>query len=254
MKPIFANSATVSVPERLVLKDGAWRPIVLGVRYGVWVHPARGPVLIDTGYGPEVTSGRRSVAMRVYNAIIRPRLAEQPEAVLARLGFTADDVATVIITHFHADHVSGLKRFGKASFVAAGWGRLKTQSAFQHLRHGVFTELLPDDFESRLTTVEDLSPLALPFGEARDIFGDGSVLALDLPGHALGHIGLVWPAEKLIYAADAQWLTRAAMEDRPPRGPARLVYEDEGAMRASLARLRQARDLGFEIVFCHDDL
>lgn len=254
MTPIFANSATVTVPERLVLKGGAWRAVTLGVRYGVWVHPTQGPVLIDTGYGPEVTSGRRSPMLALYAALIRPRLAEQPEAVLARLGFTAGDVRTIVITHFHADHVSGLKRFGKARFVAAGWDRLKVQSAFQHLRHGIFPELLPADFEQRLTAMATLPEMTLPFGTARDIFGDGSLLGLDLPGHALGHTGLVWPDLKVIYAADAQWLTRAAMEDRAPRGPARLVYEDEAAMGESLARLRLARDLGYEIIFCHDDI
>ena len=254
MTPIFANSATVTVPERLVLKDGAWRSVTLGVRYGVWVHPIQGPVLIDTGYGPEVTSGPRSLALMLYAGVIRPKLADMPEAVLGRLGFTPADVKTIIITHFHADHISGLKRFTNAQFVAAGWAALKAQSAFQHLRHGIFTELLPADFEGRLTAMEDLPEVALPFGRARDIFGDGSLLGLDLPGHALGHTGVVWPDQKLIYAADAQWLKRAALDNRPPRGPARLIYQDERAMQASLGRLRQAGAAGFSIVFCHDDL
>ena len=254
MMPVFANSATVTVPERLVLKDGDWRPVTLGVRYGVWVHPSEGPVLIDTGYGLEVTSDPRSLALRLYASIIRPKLAEMPEMVLERLGFAATDVKTIVITHFHADHVSGLKRFPNARFVAAGWAALKAQSGFQHLRHGIFTELLPSDFEDRLTPMESLPDIALPFGSARDIFGDGSLLGLDLPGHALGHTGVVWPDQKLIYAADAQWLKRAALDDRPPRGPARLIYQDEPAMQASLATLRQAKTAGYEIVFCHDDL
>lgn len=254
MTPIFANSATVTVPERLVLKDGAWRPVTLGVRYGVWLHPSEGPVLIDTGYGPEVTSGPRSLALALYAAVIRPKLVQMPEAVLERLGFTAADVNTIVITHFHADHVSGLRRFPNARFVAAGWPALKAQSGFQHLRHGVFTELLPNDFEDRLTAMENLPDIALPFGSARDIFGDSSLLGLDLPGHALGHTGVVWPEQKLIYAADAQWLKRAALDNRPPRGPARLIYQDERAMQASLAHLRQAVAAGYEIAFCHDDL
>lgn len=254
MTPIFANSATVTVPERLVLKDGAWRSVALGVRYGVWVHPSEGPVLIDTGYGPEVTSGPRSLALALYASVIHPKLAEMPETVLERLGVVATDVKTIVITHFHADHVSGLKRFPNARFVAGGWAALKAQSGFQHLRHGIFTELLPDDFETRLTALESLPEIALPFGPARDIFGDGSLLGLDLPGHAVGHTGVVWPGKKLIYAADAQWLKRAALDNRPPRGPARLIYQDERAMQTSLARLRQAEAAGYEIVFCHDDL
>ncbi|ESQ73640.1 MBL fold metallo-hydrolase [Asticcacaulis sp. AC402] len=241
MKPVFANSATVTVPERLVLKNGRWDGVTLGVRFGVWVHPKHGPVLIDTGYGPEVTSGRRSLPLRLYAAAIRPRLADQPETVLARLGFSAEDVRTVFITHFHADHISGLKRFPKARFIAAGWPQLQSQSRWHRVRHGVFTELLPEDFSQRLRPLEVVD---------RDIFGDGSLIALDLPGHAIGHTGLIWPEHKLVYAADAQWLTQAVVEDRPPSGPARLVYHNEAAMQASLARLRELND--HEIVFCHD--
>jgi len=252
MRPVFANSATVTLPEWLVLAQGRGRSIRLGVRFGVWVHPLHGPVLIDTGYGPEVTQGRRSLVLTLYAGLIRPRLEDQPEDVLARLGFTARDVKTIFVTHFHADHISGLGRFPQARFVAAGWEKIKAETPWRHVRHGIFTELLPEDFAARLTGVEDLPLVDLPFGQAHDIFGDGSLLALPLPGHASGHCGLVWPEQRLIYAADAQWLSEAVRADRPPRGPARLVYEDEAAMKQSLVLLRRAEAAGYEIVLCHD--
>lgn len=254
MTPIFANSATVSVPEHLVLARGSTRRLRLGVRFGVFVHPTQGPVLIDTGYGPEVTRGKRSLPLWLYAAVLKPRLEEQPETVLKRLGFAPEDVKTIFITHFHADHISGLRRFSQARFIAAGWDTLKRRSRFDRLRHGVFDELLPADFEARLTPLESLSAVPLPFGlgEGRDVFGDGSTLSLPLPGHALGHTGLIWPDRKLIYAADAQWLKQAMRENRPPKGPARWVYEDEAEMRQSLDLLRRAEAAGCEVVFCHD--
>jgi len=252
MNPVFANSATLTVAEHRVLARGGARPVRLGVRFGVWVHPGEGPVLIDTGYGPEVTRGRRSLALRAYAAVLRPRIEDQPEDLLARLGFGPDDVRHIVITHFHADHVSGLRRFPKARVFAAGWAALRAQSRWHRLRHGVFDELLPDDFEARLTPIEDRPVVALSVSSAHDLFGDGRLLALPLPGHAIGHCGLVWPDQKLIYAADAQWLGQAMREDRPPRGLARLVYEDEAAMLASLATLRAAEAAGFEVRMCHD--
>lgn len=254
--PLFANSATVTVPEHLVLARGSARPLRLGVRFGVFVHPNEGPVLIDTGYGPEVTAGRRGFPLWFYAFVLKPRLEDQPEAVLKRLGFTPGDVRTIFLTHFHADHISGLRRFPNARFIAASWDELKRQTVFQKLRHGVFTELLPADFEARLTPLESLPVVPLPFGlgEGRDLFGDGSVLSLPLPGHALGHTGLIWPDARLIYAADAQWLKQAMRENRPPKGAARWVYEDERQMRQSLDLLRRAEAAGCEIVFCHDQV
>ncbi len=254
MKPVFANSATIAVPECLVLARGGLRSVQLGVRFGVWVHPKEGPVLIDTGYGPEVTSGHRGPMLSLYARILKPQLEDQPEDILARLGFSANDVRILFVTHFHADHISGLRRFPNARFVAAGWTAIKAQTTWQQIRHGIFAELIPSDFGSRLAAVESLPRLDLPFGEGRDIFGDGRLVALLLPGHATGHCGLVWPEHRLIYAADAQWLSEAMRSDRPPRGPARLVYDDECAMAQSLTLLRAAEAAGYKIVLCHDPL
>jgi glyoxylase-like metal-dependent hydrolase (beta-lactamase superfamily II) len=259
--PEFINSATVTVAQRLVLKGATARPVTLGVRYGLWRHPVFGPVLIDTGYGPEVLSDKnRSLPLWIYAAAIgAKRIAQNdPVAVLAARGFAPEDVRHILITHFHADHISRLKAFPAAQLHASGTGyaALRAQGAFARLRHGHFFELLPADFDTRLTPYEQAAKVSLPYelGEGCDIFGDGSVLAVDLPGHARGHFGLFWPERDLIYGADASWLSQAVSEDRPPAGPARLVYDDEVAMRLSLVRLRRAVGLGCELKLCHDPI
>ena len=111
-------------------------------------------------------------------------------------------------------------------------------------------ELLPD-------AVIDLAGDAiLPFGlgRGRDILGDGSVFSVPLPGHADGHTGLLFPAfdPPVLYAADVQWVWRAIAEDRPPRGPARAVYDDANAAMESLARVRAFAAMGGRVVLCHD--
>ena len=109
MRPVFANSAFVTAPERLILRGGAWRRVRLKVRYGLFLHPQAGLVLIDTGYGPRVTEGPRSLPLRLYDAILGPQLvaAGQPDAVLQRLGFTTDDVSAVILEHESKGSSSG---------------------------------------------------------------------------------------------------------------------------------------------------
>jgi glyoxylase-like metal-dependent hydrolase (beta-lactamase superfamily II) len=261
MRIVFANSAWVSAAERLILRGGNWQSVKLRVRYGLIFHPVVGPVLIDTGYTPEALTGAgRGRMLRLYDAFLKPELnaAEQVLPVLRRFGLSPDDIRAVIVTHFHADHISGLSLFRNARFIAsdAAWARVKARTARQNLRHGVFTELFPADFEARLDGISAKARVA-PQGDSpggADLFGDGSVLAVDLPGHADGQFGLLIAGEQrpLLYAVDVQWLLKALSENRTPGFPATLIAEDAGAIEPTSAMLRRFMASGGEVMLCHD--
>ena len=259
MKTVFANSAWVSALERLVLRGGRLRQIRLKVRFGLVQHPVHGPILIDTGYTPEsLTVPGRSRILRTYSRVLRPQLnsPEQPAAVLSRFGLTPEDVRFVIVTHFHADHVSGLRQFPNAQFVANAdaFTAVTASSNAQNMRHGVFPELLPHDFSQRMIDLNSqpiIDPPGLPDG--RDLFGDGSLIAIDLPGHAQGHFGVLIQTDvgPLLYAVDAQWL-RAALPDRIPGYPAKLIAQDDAELKRSCATLWSYMDAGNATLLCHD--
>lgn len=258
--PRFFNSAIVRIPERLVLRGGSWRQVDVGVRYGMLVHPEFGPVLIDTGYGARVTRGaQRSVALKLYSAMLRPRLMEDdlPLVALERAGYAASDVRRIIVTHFHADHVAALRDFPNARFVTSGlaWATICQMWEGQRIHSGIFSEVLPPDFANRILPIETLPETEdlFGFGRGRDVWGDGSCLAIDLPGHALGHFGLLWPQSDppLLYATDTTWLSEA-LDGRLPGGIARIVYADEAGMRKSAALVAAFRRAGGRVVLCHD--
>ncbi len=259
--PEFHNSAVVRAPERLVLRRGRWQPVAIGVRYGLMRDPAGRPVLIDTGYGPRATEGPgRSAMLRFYGMVLRPQLVrdELPLAVLAQHGHGAEEVARIVLTHFHPDHVAALRDFPAARILASSvaWRRIAAMRRHEQWRHAVFAELLPADMAARFDALEDRPEVVAPLGlgTGRDVFGDGSCVAIELPGHALGHFGLVWPRRDrpLLYAVDTQWLSAAVLEGRLPGGAARLVYADEGLMRESAAKVRRFAEAGGEVVFCHE--
>ena len=261
MRIVFANSAWVSAAERLIQRGGGWQSVRLRVRYGLIFHPAAGPVLIDTGYTPEALSGeRRGRMLRLYGTLLKPEFnaAEQVLPLLRRFSLSPDDIRTVIVTHFHADHISGLSLFRNARFIAsdAAWARVKARGTSQNLRHGVFTELFPPDFEARLEGISAKPRVAsqgdIPGGA--DLFGDGSVIAIDLPGHADGQFGLLFtgPDRPLLYAVDVQWLLTALIENRTPGFPATLIAEDAAAIEPTSAMLRRFLASGGEVMLCHD--
>nr|WP_246506579.1 MBL fold metallo-hydrolase [Mesorhizobium silamurunense] len=245
----------------MILRGGSWQSVRLRVRYGLIFHPTAGPVLVDTGYTREALSGeRRGRMLRLYGALLKPELdaAGQVLPVLKHFGLSPDDIGTVIVTHFHADHISGLSLFPRARFIAsdAAWTRVKARTPRQNLRHGIFTELFPTDFEARLNGLS-----SKPRVEARDsalggadLFGDGSVIAIDLPGHADGQFGLLFAglSRPLLYAVDVQWLLTALTENRTPGFPATLIAEEAGAIEPTSAMLRRFMGTGGEVMLCHD--
>ena len=251
-RPVFKNSAFVRAPERLVLRGGRWDQIDLPVRYGVFDHARVGRCLIDTGYTKRVTEGRRSLPLQLYANALRPRL--QSDA----LPDAAPKVDAILLTHMHADHVSALRDYAEAAIYADGAGvdHFLDADPAGRVRHGVFRELLPDDLRERIVRFESLPPVEAPLGlgPARDVFGDGEVLAIALPGHMRGHTGFVWPKleRPLLYAADAQWLSRAVMEDRAPGPPARWIMDDIGADADTRRRIAAFARAGGDVIYCHD--
>jgi glyoxylase-like metal-dependent hydrolase (beta-lactamase superfamily II) len=255
----FANSAFIKAPERLIDRDGSWfQTRQLRVRYGILEHPGFGPVLIDTGYSSHLFTGARSFGLRAYAAMFNPVLEQEGEiaAVLRRLGYSVEDVRKIVVTHFHADHVSALRSLPKAQIIAdrQTLTTILGQSGFANMRHGIFPELLPDDVLHRVTDVAEcrVSDAPLDLGAGRDLLGDGTVIAVDLPGHAAGHFGLCFPwlDPVLLYACDVQWMQTALDKALPLLG--RMAAHDAGAAVRSSRKVAEFRNAGGQVVLCHD--
>ena len=261
MTPVFANSAWVSAPERAVRRQGSWQRQSLPVRYGLLLHPKAGPTLIDTGYTRHILDlPDRTMALRCYARVLAPQLVAQEQAkpFLAHFGLTPPDISRVIVTHFHADHVSGLAAFPNARFFASGtaWAKVKRNTALQNLRHGVFAELIPSNFESRLDAIEqNASQKVMHLPDGHDIFGDGSVLAIPLPGHADGHFGLLFEQREvpLLYATDTQWVRDALLPEERPRLLPRLISDSFKDVAQSSDQVAAFANAGGAVVLCHDD-
>lgn len=248
MKPVFANTATMTANRRLLIRGGKGK-IALPVRCGLIVHPQAGPVLIDAGCGPRITEGSgRSLWLKLYSLMLRTELDQSVAALLAAHGFGMADVTTVLLTHLHADHVGYLRDLPNARFVTDG-------TTTGRLRDGIFTELLPDDFAQRQIDLRGFPSVEIGhgLGTGFDVLGDGTVVGVPLGGHAQGHYGLFFPqGDPLFYAVDAQWLLDAVTTDGVPGFPASLVAHDAQAAKDSIAILRRFIASGGTAMLCHD--
>lgn len=261
MRPIFPNSAALDVRENLLLSGGRRTKVALQVRYGLLQHPTFGPVLIDTGYSPRVTHAPgRSLMLRLYQKVLKARLNGQhlPAQVLRHQGYRPADVQRIIVTHFHADHVAGLRDFPNAQFILhrPSLDAILGASKWQNLRHGVFPELLPPDIADRVVdvTTRPIVEAPLGLGAGRDLMGDNSLLGVDLPGHASGHFGICFAqmAQPLLFAVDTQWMLAALSQNRMPRWPATMVAADRQGWIDSTQMAAQFRQNGGTVVLAHD--
>jgi glyoxylase-like metal-dependent hydrolase (beta-lactamase superfamily II) len=254
------NSAYINVFGGLVRRGAGLGMVRLTVRYGLIDLKEKGLCLVDTGIGPESTVEPRTIGLRIYNSVLRPDLiADQaPEGMLRKLGAASADVRLVIVTHFHADHISTLGAFPQAKIVTGGAvaRRVMSMNPATALRHGIFKELIPPDLEHRIVPLEGMKrrPTGTVLGEGRDLFGDASYLSVPLPGHAIGHFGIFWHDETgpVIYATDAAWTSGALLRDGTPFISSAVVFDDRGAGRKTQTMLREFRRQGGRIVLCHD--
>ena len=168
--------------EVRVIREGWWR----------WIEKR---VSVDvTCTTTLITSGDRRILVDVPNA-------GEEEAMLAALsacGLKAEDIDTVVVTHFHPDHVGCLSLFTKAKFI----------SAHTVWRGAKYTRW--DDEKLALTD---------------------DVYVLKTPGHSEHDCSVLAETEAGVIAAVGDlWV-------RSPSDPRILVVADAEKMKKSRARL-----------------
>ncbi len=133
-------------------------------------------MLWDTGL-PSALKGAAFTATGDMSASVNRTLVEQ----LAELGITPGDIDVVGISHFHFDHIAQLPDFpGAKLYIGKHDWDLLTQNpppAFVN----------PTPFTHWISGGGKVEPVA----RDQDIFGDGSVVMLDMPGHTPGHHSLL---------------------------------------------------------------
>lgn len=212
-------------------------------------HPKTGCLLFDTGYAyRRLLAATKRYPYRFYRRAA-PFFTTPDEAAVTvlsrRFGITPQQIRNVILSHFHPDHLSGLGDFPEARIIASpdGYGEAPHLKGFRALLRGVLPDLLPADFTVRA----ELLPLTfadepLPhLGPTHDLFGDGLLRLVRLPGHASGQIGLLAETERglVFFVADAAYTRRSIRENRPPHPVTNLFTEGRNTVSETLDRLHR---------------
>jgi len=208
--------------------------------YSILIEHPEGRFLVDTGYDYD----------HVMKFLPFEKPLQTPEqtipGALKLLGLTPTDVAVVINSHFHFDHVGGNKFFPHAKKICH---RLELAQAadcqpFEHLGYSDLS------FSAEVATARNVTAQLLPGTTAKNstfetIEGDDIEIAkgiklLFTPGHTIGHYSLLleMPGRRpMLFVLDAAY-TPKSLETLTQSG----FHIDPVAGVASMRRLRALAD------------
>lgn len=223
-------------PECVAMRGGRMKSIQFPALAGLIHHPSLGYVLYDTGYSKHFMEATRTFPECLYRMITPPSLPAEEELLfqLEQRNIRPDQITAIIISHFHADHVAGLKDFPKARFIATKgeYEEMRGKGRLTRLRGAFLSELLPDDFIGRVSYAEDqetVDPGLAGFETGFDLCGDGRLVGIPLPGHARSQLGLVFVdalGRRIFLIGDACWKLEALEKRKLPSRVTKLLFAD----------------------------
>lgn len=204
----------------------------------VLLRHAEGNILFDTGCHPSTTHDAASRWGAMAKAML-PIGGEQDNVVseLATLGLVPEDIDVVVNSHLHSDHC-GCNEFFKRATLYCHTKELEAAQGSDAVQRGY----IPVDWQHPMPTVT--------VDSEHDVFGDGRLTLLPLPGHTPGTLGAVVNLPRdgsFLLAADAVALRENLDCEVMPRN----TWDPNAAM-ASLREIQRLERAGATVLFGHD--
>jgi N-acyl homoserine lactone hydrolase len=197
---------------------------------------SQGNVLFDTGCHPDVAANPAHWGgMEKFMTPIMPP-GDNVLTGLSCIDVTPDDIDVVVCSHLHPDHC-GCNAFFKRATVMAHAKEVEAARKPNAVPMGYLAS------EWDFGTFD-------PVDCQRDVFGDGKIILIELPGHTPGSVGALVTLERdgvFLLAADTVSLRVTLDTGALPRNT-----QLPDALAKSLAEIRQIEARGATVLCGHD--
>lgn len=212
-------------------------------------HPDKGLLLLDTGLHHSFAGGGSGNFGKVLGALVSGRTepGKDIRSQLGSMGIRPEDVRSILLSHLHLDHPSGLPYF-------SGSPNLKVYVDKEELKAARAPFSLFKGYVKNHIKGVDLLPIpyvdgASPFHRVCDFFGDGSVLVVRTSGHTKGHSSVLLNAMDgpILLTFDAAHRRSNLEEGIPPVGDYDEALSTIRNIGSFVREFPQAR-----VIFGHD--
>jgi N-acyl homoserine lactone hydrolase len=203
------------------------------------IRHKQGNVLFDTGCHPSVVEHgeeRWGSLFKVVTPVMRAEDTLLPS--LACVGVNPDDIDIVVNSHFHPDHCGCNEFFRKATIMV-------------HASEIEAANAAGAEAAGYLRADWDHGQPVDPVNGERDVFGDGKLVLIPLPGHTPGSMGAAVHLDRdgpFLLASDAVSLRENLDADTAPRNTWNV-----DALLDSYAVIRRIEKSGTTVICGHDD-
>lgn len=238
MKLSFLAAGRLRMKKSIFVPDAdRSETIDLPVSSALIRHP-QGNVLFDTGCHP-LAADDPEKCWGALAKIMKPLMTAQDTLLpsLARAGLGPDDIDVVVNSHLHTDHCGCNSFFRKATVLV-------------HARELEAARAAAGDMSGYLAKDWDTGQPVDAVTAERDVFGDGRIVLIPLPGHTPGSLGALLTLDRdgaFLLAADAVALRASLDTDVAPRN----TWNAE-ALLASFTEVRRIEKAGATVICGHD--
>ncbi len=234
-------TGTYQTPAALAFRGGSFSDPRSFTATGVLVRHPKGDLLIDTGFGRNID--RQLLLLPSYQRSEHRKGVPVVDQLQAS-GMPIRDIAAIIPTHSHWDHISGADDLPNIPLLVGVDGLRFIRSK------GKGTEILNSIRNVRYRPYAFDGGQYLGFGKSHDVYGDGSVVIVPAPGHTpdsmivfvtlpstkrYAFLGdLVWQTDGLTIPAEKPWLLRTLIGENGAE-----IRTDIGRVRAVMERYPQ---------------
>jgi glyoxylase-like metal-dependent hydrolase (beta-lactamase superfamily II) len=176
----------------------------------VFIEHPKGNLIFDTGLGTAIDLQVRNNLSYFERSIVNYKKLTTVKKALSENGLASDVIKFIIPSHFHWDHVSALSDFQ----TSAVWVT-SAEDDYIFSNEAKTPNFIKTQYNSKTIPWKIIKFNQIPyevFIESLDIYRDGSLILVPLPGHTVGSVGLfvnLKSGTRYFFTGDLTWSLKA---------------------------------------------